>query len=43
MHVFARELEEYSNEACLSAVKAAIQYSENLPQRQDDEVPDYEG
>jgi hypothetical protein len=40
---FARELEEYSNEAHLSAVKAAIQYSENLSQRQDDEAPDYEG
>jgi hypothetical protein len=42
-YFFARELEEYSNEAHLSTVKAAIQYSENLPQRQDDEVPDYEG
>jgi hypothetical protein len=27
IHVFARQLEEYSNEAHLSAVKAAIQYS----------------
>jgi hypothetical protein len=41
--VFDRESEEYSNEAHLSAIKAAIQYYENLPQRQDDEVPDYEG
>ncbi len=41
--VFARQLEEYSNEAHLSAVKAAIQYSETLPKSQDDEVPDYEG
>ncbi len=28
--VFARQLEEYSNEAHLSAVKAAIKYSETL-------------
>jgi hypothetical protein len=35
-------LEEYSNEAHLSAVKAAIEYSETLLQSQDDEVPDYE-
>jgi hypothetical protein len=28
IHVFAGQLEEYSNEAHLSAVKAAIQYSE---------------
>jgi hypothetical protein len=28
--VFARQLEEYSNEAHLSAVKAAIQYSEKI-------------
>ena len=34
--VFARQLEEYSNEAHLSAVKAAIQYSETLFQSQDD-------
>ncbi len=39
--VFARQLEEYSNEAHLSAVLAAIQYSETLLQSQDDEVPDY--
>ncbi len=43
MHVFARQLEEYSNEAHLSAVLAAIQYSETLLQSQDDKVPDYEG
>jgi hypothetical protein len=36
-------LEEYSNEAHLSTVKAAIKYSETLLQSQDDEVPDYEG
>ncbi len=41
--VFARRLEEYSNEAHLSAVKTAIKYSETLLQSQDDEVPDYEG
>jgi hypothetical protein len=38
----ARRLEEYSVEAHLSAVLAAIQYSETLLQNQDDEVPDYE-
>ena len=43
IRVFARQLEEYSNEARLSAVKAAIKYSETLLQSQDDEVPDYEG
>ncbi len=43
IRVFARLLEEYSNEAHLSAVKAAIKYSETLLQSQDDEVPDYEG
>jgi hypothetical protein len=42
IRVFARHLEEYSNEAHLSAVKAAIQYSETLLQIQDDEGPDYE-
>jgi hypothetical protein len=42
IRVFARQLEEYSNEAHLSAVKAAIQYSETLLQNQDDEGPDYE-
>ncbi len=43
IHVSARQLEEYSNEAHLFAVKAAIKYSETLLQSQDDEVPDYEG
>jgi hypothetical protein len=42
-HVFARQFEVYSNEAHLSTVKVAIQYSETLLQNQDDEVPDYEG
>jgi hypothetical protein len=36
-------LEDYSREAHLFAVLAAIQYSETLLQSQDDEVPDYEG
>jgi hypothetical protein len=40
--VFARRLEEYSNEAHLFAVKAAIQYSETLLQNQDDFPPDFE-
>jgi hypothetical protein len=35
-------LEEYSDEAHLSAVKAAVKYYESLLQRQDDEGPDYE-
>ncbi len=43
IRVFARKLEEYSNEAHLSIVKAAIKYSETLLQSQDDEDPDYEG
>jgi hypothetical protein len=42
IRLFARELEDYSNEAHLSAVMAAIQYSETLLQNQDDEVHDYE-
>jgi hypothetical protein len=42
IHVFARQLEEYSNKAHLSTVQAAIQYSETLVQSQDDEPPDYE-
>jgi hypothetical protein len=42
IHVFARQSEEYSNEAHLSTVKAAIHYSETLLQKQDDEDPDYE-
>ncbi len=41
--VFARQLEEYSDEAHLSAVKAAIQYSETLLQSQDDFFPNFEG
>jgi hypothetical protein len=47
IRVFARRLEEYSNEAHLSAVKAAIQYSETLFdtnfQNQDVFSPDFEG
>ncbi len=43
IRIFARWLEEYSNEAHLSAVKAAFQYSETLVQIQDAKVPDYEG
>ncbi len=35
-------MEEYSDAAHSSAVKAAIQYSETLLQSQDDEGPDYE-
>ncbi len=41
-YVFARQLEEYSNKAHLSAVQAAIRYSETLVQSQDDEPPNYE-
>jgi hypothetical protein len=40
--LFARQSEEYSNKAHLSAVKAEIQYPKTLLQNQDDEVPDYE-
>jgi hypothetical protein len=44
---FARQLEEYSNEAHLSAVMAVIQFSETLLdtnlQNQDDFSPDFEG
>ncbi len=40
--VFARQLEEYSNEAHLSAVKAAIQYSEKIHDT-DEFCPDFEG
>jgi hypothetical protein len=43
IRVFARQFKEYSDEAHLSTVKVAIQYSETLLQSQDDEVPDYEG
>jgi hypothetical protein len=45
--LFARQLEEHSNEAHFSAAKAAIQYSEILSdtnlQNQDDFSPDFEG
>jgi hypothetical protein len=41
-HVFAGRFEEYSNEAHLSTVTAAIQYSETLLQNQDDFPPDFE-
>ncbi len=44
-HLFARQLEEYSNEDHFSTVMAAIQYSETLPdtnlQNQDDFSPDF--
>jgi hypothetical protein len=47
IHLFARQMEEYSNEAHLSAVKAAIHYLETLSdtnlQNQDDCSPDFEG
>jgi hypothetical protein len=43
IHLFARELEDYSDEAHYSAVMAAIQYSETLLQNQDDFPPDFEG
>ncbi len=39
---FAKQTEEYSDKAHLSAVLAAIQYSDRLFQTQDDEPPDYE-
>ncbi len=42
IYVFARQLEEYSNEAHLSTVNAAIQYSANLLQNQNDFSPDFE-
>jgi hypothetical protein len=43
IRVFARQLEEYSDTAHLSAVKAAVQYSqETLVQSQDDEGPNSE-
>jgi hypothetical protein len=42
IRVFARQLEEYSDEAHLSAVSAAMQYSETLLQIQDDFSPDFE-
>jgi hypothetical protein len=40
--LFARQLEEYSNEAHLSAVMAAIQYSEKI-HATDEFSPDFEG
>jgi hypothetical protein len=40
--VFARQKEEYSDKAHLSAVLAAIQYLDRLLPTQDDEGPDYE-
>jgi hypothetical protein len=47
IRLFARWLEEYSNEAHLFTVMAIIQYSETLPdtnlQNQDDFSPDFEG
>jgi hypothetical protein len=47
IHLFAWQLEEYSNEAHLSAVMAAIQYSKTLTdtnhQNQDEFPPDFEG
>ncbi len=46
IRLFARQLEEYSDEAHLSNVIAAIQYSETLPdtnhQNKDDFSPDFE-
>ncbi len=42
IHLFARQLEDYSDEAHLFAVMAAIQYYKTLLQNQDDEVADYE-
>ncbi len=42
IHVFAMQKEEYSNEAHLSSVLKAIQYSETLVQSQDDFYPDFE-
>ncbi len=40
--VFARQFKEYSDEAHLSTVKAAIQYFKTLLQNQDDISPDFE-
>jgi hypothetical protein len=42
IRVFAQRFEEYINETHLSAVKAAIQYSETLLQNQEDFSPDFE-
>ncbi len=43
IRLFARELEDYSNESHYSAVMAAIQYSETLLQNQGNFSPDFEG
>ncbi len=47
IHLFARQLEEYRHEAHLTAVMAAIKYSETLPdtnpQNQYVFYPDFEG
>ncbi len=42
IRVFPRQMKEYSNEAHLSTVLAAIQYSDRLLPTKDDEGPDYE-
>ncbi len=42
IHLFARQLEDYSNEAHLSAITAAIQYSETFTDT-DEFSPDFEG
>jgi hypothetical protein len=42
IRVFARRFKEFSNEAHLSTVKAAIQYSDTLLQKQDDFSHDFE-
>jgi hypothetical protein len=42
IHLFARQLEDYSGEAHLSAVMAKIQYSENIHDT-DEFSPDFEG
>ncbi len=42
LRVFAQQFEEYSDEAHLSAVTAAIQYSQTILQNQDDFSPDFE-
>jgi hypothetical protein len=47
IRLFEKQLEEYGNEAHLTTVLAAIQYSETLPdtnpQNEDDYPPDFEG
>ncbi len=42
IRVFATQMEEYSDEAHLSAVLAAIQYWDRLLPTQDDKGPDFE-